>query len=407
LAIKWIFNKKAQTVDKKIPSLHFFSEEEVKKVRSFLSGFKEYQPTPLVSLDNLAKEIGVGKIWVKDESHRFGLNAFKVLGGSYAIGKYLSKKLGVDVTELSFEKLRSKEIKEKIGELIFVSATDGNHGRGVAWAANRLGQKSVIFMPKGTAQARLENIRKEGAQAEITDFSYDGAVKHANRYAEENHGVMVQDTDWEGYTEIPTWIMQGYMAIADEISEQLKAQDVEKPTHIFLQAGVGSFAAAIQGYYAAKFGAERPISVIVEPENAACVFKSALISDGKPHSIDGHLETIMAGLCCGTPNTMGWHILRNYAHLFVSCPDYVSARGIRILANPLGSDSKVVSGESGSVGLGLFSLLAQQEKYQEVLDLLKINQKSKVLFISTEGATDPVGYRRIVWDGYCPVPTDY
>ncbi|MDD4048366.1 MAG: diaminopropionate ammonia-lyase [Clostridia bacterium] len=406
MGIKWIVNGNVKQSDKTQTPLDCFSQEEIKSVRLFINYFKEYKPTPLVKLGSLAKEMGIENIWIKDESYRFGLNAFKVLGGAYAIGKYLSKKLGMDSNELSFEKLCSKEIKKKIGELVFVSATDGNHGRGVAWAANRLGQKSVIFMPKGSAKARLENIRKEGAEAEITEYNYDEAVEYAKKYAEKHNGVMVQDTDWEGYKEIPTWIMQGYAVIADEISEQLKVQGVEKPTHIFLQAGVGSFASSIQGYYSAKYGDQSPISVIVEPEGAACIFKSASINDGNPHTVKGDLDTIMAGLACGKPNTMSWDILRDYSNMYVSCPDYVAARGMRILANPLGIDFKVVSGESGAVGLGLFSILTQKEKYQDILELLKIDQNSRVLFISTEGATDPLGYRQIVWDGYHPMPVE-
>lgn len=404
--IKCIFNGKKKSSSEKLTSLEFLSHEEINKVRQFISSFKEYKPTPLHNLANLAQETGVKKIWVKDESYRFGLNAFKVLGGSYAIGKFLSKKLDIDITELSFEKLCSQEIKERIGDLVFVSATDGNHGRGVAWAANRLRQKSVIFMPKGSAQARLESIRNEGAEAFITDYNYDEAVEYAKEYAEKHNGVMVQDTAWEGYEEIPAWIMQGYATIADEISEQLKEQNVEKPTHIFLQAGVGSFAASIQGYYSSKFGKQGPISVIVEPENAACIFRSASINDGIPYSVKGDLDTIMAGLACGIPNTIGWNILRDNSNMYVSCPDYVSARGMRILANPVGTDPQVVSGESGAVGLGLFSILAEKEKYKNIVSLLNINHNSKILFISTEGATDPVGYRKIIWDGHYPMPAE-
>lgn len=400
--IKWITNKKMHNKDYKKASLEFLSAEEITGVRRFIESFKEYESTPLHSLDYLANKLGVNKIWVKDESYRFGLNAFKVLGGSYAIGKYLSKKLNKEISELSFAKLSSPELKEKIGEVVFVTATDGNHGKGVAWAANKLGQKSVIFMPKGSATARLESIRKEGAEAEITELNYDEAVKYAKEYAGQHNGVVVQDTAWEGYEEIPTWIMQGYGVIANEIEEQLKQQNVERPTHIFLQAGVGSFASSILGYFAQKFGDNGPTVVIVEPEEAACIYKSASMDDGKSHSVTGDLTTIMAGLSCGTPNTISWGILRDYAHMYVSCPDFVAARGMRILANPLEGDPRVKSGESGAVGVGLFSILAQSEKYREMCESLKIDENSKILFISTEGATDPVGYRNVVWDGAYP-----
>ncbi|MGD9156340.1 MAG: diaminopropionate ammonia-lyase [Bacillota bacterium] len=404
--IKYISNPNIKTDSSKQITLNFLSQAKIKKVRQFFNSFKEYKPTPLHSLDSLARETGVRKILVKDESYRFGLNAFKVLGGAYAIGKYLSKKLAVDLAELSFEKLCSKEMRGRIGDLKLVAATDGNHGRGVAWAARRMGQKAVIFMPKGSAQARLESIRDEGAEVAITDYNYDDVVEYAKEYAKKHHGVMIQDTAWNGYEEIPTWIMQGYAVIADEITGQLREEAIEKPTHIFLQAGVGSFAASIQGYYSCKFGGHAPVTVIVEPEKAACIFKSALVNDGLPHSVKGDLDTIMAGLACGAPNTIGWNILRDYANMYVSCPDYVSAYGMRILANPIRTDPRVISGESGAVGLGLFGILAHKAKYRNVLDLLKIDHNSIILGISTEGATDPAGYRKVVWEGCYPLPGD-
>jgi diaminopropionate ammonia-lyase len=403
LDIKYIANPNVKIDGRELTALDFLASEEINKVQQFFNGFPEYQPTPLHSLDNLARETGVRKILVKDESYRFGLNAFKVLGGVYAIGKYLSQKLGLDLAELSFSKLCSPEIRERIGDLVFVSATDGNHGRGVAWAAKRMGQQAVIFMPKGSAQARLESIAGEGAQVAITDYNYDDAVEYAKEYAQKHHGVMVQDTAWHGYEEIPAWIMQGYAVMAAEIIEQLRKEAIEKPTHIFLQAGVGSFAASIQGYFSRQFGSRGPTSVIVEPENAACIFTSALANDGRPHTVKGDLATIMAGLACGAPNSIGWNILRDYAHMYVSCPDYVAAYGMRILANPIGTDPKVISGESGAVGLGLFGVLAHQAKYRKVLDLLKIDHNAIILCISTEGATDPAGYRKVVWNGGYPL----
>lgn len=402
--ILWVINEKARDDGKNKASIEFLSQNEVKKVRAFHKTFAEYKVTPLWDLENLAGEFGVSKIWVKDESYRFGLNAFKVLGGAYAIGKYLSKRLNVDLKDVSFEKLKSKEIKEKLGEITFVTATDGNHGRGVAWAANRLGQKSVVFMPKGSSKIRLENIKKEGAKAEITDCNYDGSVRLANQYAQECNGVMVQDTAWEGYEEIPLWIMQGYATIAEEIMEQLMKTGTEIPTHIFLQAGVGSFAASILGHFASIFGKDRPITAVMEPDQAACIYKSAKINDGNPHAVTGDMNTIMAGLACGEPNTVGWNILRDYADMYFSCPDYVSAKGIRILACPLKDDPKVISGESGAVGIGLIGVLLQNKRYKEAFNLLKLGRDSRVLIISTEGDTDPVDYRRIVWEGKYPTP---
>jgi diaminopropionate ammonia-lyase len=399
LYIKFVANAGARRdYDKKV-SVGAMARDKIYKVKAFHESFPQYKTTPLHSLDNLAKVLGVKGIFVKDESYRFGLNAFKVLGGAYAIGKYLAKVLGVDIEELSFDRLRSKDIKKKLGDITFVTATDGNHGRGVAWAAHQLGQRSVVFMPKGSSKIRLQNIKNEGAEAFITEYNYDESVKLATKYAKEHDGIVVQDTAWEGYEDIPLWIMQGYGTLIHEALEQMEALGNDGPTHVFLQAGVGSFAGAVQGYLAALMGNNRPITVIVEPDQADCIYRSAKAGDGKPHAVKGDLSTIMSGLACGEPNTISWEILRDYSDMFVSCPDSVAARGVRILASPLKGDPQVVSGESGAVGIGLLSLIMEREDLKEMKDLLKLAESSTVLFISTEGDTDPMDYRRIVWDG--------
>ena len=182
------------------------SPGEAEKARRFHSGLPGYAPTPLVSLDGLAHSLGVSKIWIKDESKRFGLNAFKALGGSYAMARCLSEKLGKPLEEMSFEELCAPAARRALGDITFVTATDGNHGRGVAWAARLLGQKAVVYMPKGSAAERLENIRAQGAQAEITEYNYDDAVRLANRMAEEHGWILIQDTAWPGYEEIPAHI---------------------------------------------------------------------------------------------------------------------------------------------------------------------------------------------------------
>lgn len=397
--IKYIQNENARNLHKSKVSIDFINKEQIEKIRNFHRSFSEYKVTPLHSLSELANELGVSNIWLKDESYRFGLNAFKSLGGSYAVGKYIAKKLNMDISDLSFEMLNSKNIKEKLGDLTFVTATDGNHGRGIAWFANQIGQKSVVFMPKGSSEIRLNNIRKEGAKASITDLNYDDAVRLATKYADENNGVIIQDTAWDGYEEIPTWIMQGYVTLIDEAINQINSLDNGIPTHVFLQAGVGSFAGTVQGYLEYVFGNNRPITTIVEPNEAACIFKSVEINDQKPHAVTGFMETIMAGLNCGEPNTIGWNILRDYSDMYISCPDYVAARAMRILANPLKGDPTVVSGESGAVGLGILSLILEEDGLKEIAEKLNINKDSKILVISTEGDTDPENYKRIVWDG--------
>lgn len=401
--LKWVHNTKSRDVNYTKEKLVGFEEKEMKEVYDFHKSLPGYKATPLVELDDLAKYYGVQKLWLKDESKRFGLNAFKVLGGSYAIGKYLSQKLGRDMSELPFNVLISDEVKKQLGDVTFVTATDGNHGRGVAWVANKLRQKSVVYMPKGSAKMRFDAIAREGADVSITDLNYDDAVRLANKGAEEHGWIMVQDTAWDGYEEIPLWIMQGYSTIINEIVEQLEAAKEEKPTHVFLQAGVGSFAGAVQGYLAHLYGDDRPITIICEPHGANCIYKSMEANDGKPHNVTGDLTTIMAGLACGEPNTISWKILRDNADFSVSCDDSIAARGMRVLSSPLGNDHRVISGESGAVGLGLFTVLSEKkEEYAELMKALKIDENSRILCISTEGDTDVEGYKNVVWNGSHP-----
>lgn len=401
--LKWIQNDRSRDKEYSKEKLIGFEPQEMKEVYDFHKSLPGYKATPLVELSNLAKYYGVKKLWLKDESKRFGLNAFKVLGGSYAIGKYLSKKLGKDMSELPFNVLISDEVKKQLGDVTFVTATDGNHGRGVAWVANKLRQKSVVYMPKGSAQMRFDAIAREGADVSITDLNYDDAVRLANKGAQEHGWIMVQDTAWDGYEEIPLWIMQGYSTIINEIIEQLETAKEEKPTHVFLQAGVGSFAGAVQGYLAQLYGEDRPITIICEPHGANCIYKSMVANDGKPHNVTGDLTTIMAGLACGEPNTISWKILRDNSDFSVSCDDEIAARGMRVLSSPLGDDKRVISGESGAVGLGLFTILSEKkEEYAQLMKALKIDENSRILCISTEGDTDIEGYKNVVWNGAYP-----
>ncbi|WP_026889523.1 diaminopropionate ammonia-lyase [Clostridium beijerinckii] len=380
-------------------SVKFLNKEQVSKAKKFHESFLEYDETPLIDLKELAEKIGLGGIYLKDESYRFGLNAFKVLGGSFAMGKYLSEKLGEDIDDLPYEKMTCKEVKDKLGDITFVTATDGNHGRGVAWTANRLKQKSVVFMPKGSSIKRLNNIKAEGAEASITELNYDDAVRLANKYAEEHNGVIIQDTAWKGYEKIPAWIMQGYGTMALEASEQLKALNVLKPTHIFVQAGVGSLAGAVQGFFASQYGDDCPKTVVVESNLADCYYKSAIANDGEARSVGGDMQTIMAGLACGEVNTIGFTILKNYSKAFISCPDWVAAKGMRILGNPLKGDTGVISGESGAVTTGALYEIMTNDEYKDLKEALELDENSKVLLFSTEGDTDPEKYREIVWDG--------
>lgn len=402
--IKWTSNQyKSESA---VQCIAEFNTAEIAKAMDFHRSFAGYRPTPLRKLKGLSKTFGLSEFYVKDESYRFGLNAFKVLGGSYAIGRYLAHRLGMDISELSFEKLNSPDIRKQLGEVTFVTATDGNHGRGVAWAAAHLGQKSVVYMPKGSAEERLKNIQREGAEASITDMNYDDAVRFAAAKAKEHGWVVIQDTAWEGYTDIPLWIMQGYATMAIEACQQLAGYQAQAPTHVFLQAGVGSLAAAVQAVMVNVYPDAPPKVVIVEPNAADCIYKSFAANDGQPRFVGGDMSTIMAGLACGEPNIIGWEILRNYSEMGISCPDWVAARGMRILGNPIGDDVRVISGESGAVTTGLVSLLMTNPALFEVRKKLDLNESSRVLVFSTEGDTDPQKYRSIVWDGECPSQLD-
>ena len=395
--ILWVKNTMPKTEDKYLQTM---SLEEVKKARSFHESFPQYSKTPLVNLQEMAKYLKVGAIFVKDESYRFGLNAFKVLGGSYAMARYIAKQLGKDVSELPYNVLTSDELRKEFGQATFFTATDGNHGRGVAWAANKLKQKAVVFMPKGSTITRLENIKKENATATIEEVNYDECVRMAAAAAAKTpNGVVVQDTAWDGYEEIPTWIMEGYGTMAMEADEQMKEYKKNRPTHIFIQAGVGSLAGAVQGYFANRFKENPPKVIVVEAEVAACLYKGAMAKDGDLRIVDGDMQTIMAGLACGEPNTISWDILKNHVETFVSCPDWVAAKGMRMSAAPLKGDIPIISGESGAVPLGLLACIMTMDEYKDLREALELDENSKILLFSTEGDTDPDRYKAIVWEG--------
>ena len=380
-------------------STDWFSLEQAQTVRRFHQSFPEYSVTPLVELKSLAEELGVSNIFVKDESYRFGLNAFKVLGGSYAIAREIGIRMGISEEELTLARLLQPDVQGQLGQLRFVTATDGNHGRGVAWTAKRLGHRAVVFMPKGTAAERLENILRLGAEASITDCNYDDSVRLARQYAAEHEGIVVQDTSWEGYHNVPLHIMQGYTTMGAEIVEQLAAYGDQAPTHVFLQAGVGAMAGAMAGFIADYYKEARPVITIVEPTKADCLYRTALANDGKLHIVDGALDSIMAGLCCGEPCSIGWQQLAAYADNFVAMPDKAAALGMRVLGNPVGNDAAVVSGESGAAGLGLAVAALRERDLAQLKGSLQLDAESVILCISTEGATDVANYRRIMWEG--------
>ena len=395
--IKWAVNEMPETDDR---HLSIMALDEIKKARTFHESFPQYSKTPLASLDQMAGYLGLDSIYVKDESYRFGLNAFKVLGGSFSMARYIAKETGKKVEALPYNVLTSEALKKEFGQATFFTATDGNHGRGVAWAANKLGQKAVVFMPKGSTQTRLRNILAENAQATIEEVNYDECVRMAAAAAKETpHGVVVQDTAWDGYEEIPSWIMQGYGTMAMEADEQLSEDGCGRPTHVFIQAGVGSLAGAVQGYFANRYPENPPKVIVVEAESAACLYKGAAKKDGSIQIVDGDMPTIMAGLACGEPNTLSWDILKNHVDTFTACPDWVARKGMRMLSAPLKGDPQVISGESGAAPFGLLASLMTMEEYKDLREHLELDRDSKVLLFSTEGDTDPDRYKQIVWEG--------
>lgn len=380
--------------------MDLMSDTEVKKAGEFHQSFKEYDVTPLTSLEKMAEYLGLKSVFIKDESYRFGLNAFKVLGGSFAIAKYIAAYLKKDVSDLPYDVLTSEELKKSLPEFTFFTATDGNHGRGVAWSANRLQQKCVVYMPKGTTQNRLQHILDENAKATIEEVNYDECVRMAAKSATEvSHGVVIQDTAWEGYEEIPSWIMQGYGTMALEAARQLKEQGCEKPTHIIVQAGVGSLAGAVAGYFCNLYKENPPKIIVVEAKEAACLYEGAVAGDGKPRIVDGDMPTIMAGLACGEPNTISWEILKNHVTAFASCPDWVAVKGMRMLGAPIKGDKPITSGESGAAPFGFLVSVMIMDEYVNFREELGLNQDSRVLVFSTEGDTDPDRYKNIVWEG--------
>jgi diaminopropionate ammonia-lyase len=377
-----------------------------RQIRSFHRQLPGYRMSPLKGLSNLAAKLGLGGIWVKDESARLDLQSFKVLGGSYAIYKLIQKRLGLEGQELSFSDLTNGTIREKLGDITFAAATDGNHGRGVAWSAAQMGFRSVIYVHKLTSQGRIQAIENSGARVVVVDGNYDDAVRQVYQDAQRNGWEIVSDTSWEGYEDIPKWVMQGYTTMLSEAQEQLAAQGLSQPTHIFVQAGVGSLAAATIGFYHNLFG-DNIQTCVIEPTKAACLYRSALAEDGLPHAVEGDLDTIMAGLACGEPNPIAWEILKDRSDYFAICPDFVAAMGMRVYGIPLRGDPPVISGESGAVTLGALMYIMQHSGAREFREQLGLGFDSQVLLINSEGNTSPDDFRYVVWEGGIPVPEEY
>lgn len=349
----------------------------------FHSGMEGYQPTPLHSLPSLPLPGHLQRLWLKDESDRLGLPSFKILGASWAIYRALCEQFKVPVgKELTPEVLRQKLTSSP--SFVLTSATDGNHGRAVAHAARLLGVPARIFMPAGSSEHRVRAIEREGVPV-LVGGTYDDAVAEAARAAEKG-GLLIQDTAFEGYEKIPAWIVEGYATLLCEVDETLRLLGEKGPTHVFVQMGVGSLAEAVVRHYRAEGRETRPKIIGVEPEGAACIFES--MKKGKVVTLEGEQHSIMAGLNCGTMSLSAFPILGRGIDCFVTVDDERAKEAMVLLA-----DQGIISGETGSAGLGgLIEVLSRND----LTKALGISSSSRVLLISTEGATDPVSYKAIM-----------
>lgn len=346
------------------------NREAFEAARREIASWEGYAPTPLVSLDDVAKAAGVGKVFYKDERGRFGLGSFKALGGAYAVLRQV------------------RNAGRPAGEIVVTCATDGNHGRSVAWGAKRFGCRCVIYIHETVSQGRADAIARYGAEVRRVPGNYDDAVRQAARDAEAQGWIVVSDTSYPGYTDIPRDVMQGYAIMADEALAQWPG---ETPTHVFIQAGVGGLAAAVCGHLWEMLGAKRPRIVVVEPDRAACLFESA--AQGRPANIHGALDTIMAGLACGETSLLAWKILEEGASDFLTVTDDAAAACMRLLADGKNGDPRVVAGESAVAGLaGLLGALARPA----LAKALGLDASSRVLLFGSEGDTDPALYQQIV-----------
>jgi diaminopropionate ammonia-lyase len=333
-----------------------------------------YGPTPLVPLPALAGALGIGELWVKDEGARFGLGAFKGLGVSYAVPRLLAARRPTTLA----------------------AATAGNHGRGVAWTARMLGLRAVIFVPGHTVPARVEALRREGAEVRVVEGTYDDALRRAAEESAAHGWQVVSDTAYPGYTEIPGWIMLGYTTLFAEATAQLAAQGRPDPDVVLLQAGVGGLAWAGTAFYARRAGAQRPRLVVVEPLEADGLLASITAPGGAMRQTSGRLETIMAGLNAGTPSLVAWPLLRAAVDGFLAVDDGYAEAAMRALHAEDGKDPRVVAGESGAGGVAGLLAFCGEASLAGARHGLGLGPEARVLAVISEGATDPESYRRIV-----------
>lgn len=346
-----------------------------------------YAPTPLRANVAAASELGLGEVLVKDESGRFGIQSFKGLGPSYAVYALLRRRwrelTGDDLPPAAYH---DPAVRALLGTWTFCAATDGNHGRAVAWTARMLGQKAVIFLPDDTAPARIAHIEAEGAEARVLAGTFDDCVAACDAAAREHGWQVIADTAYPGFMEIPGFISAGYATLFAEIAEQL-----DGPVDVMLlPAGVGGLAAAGAAHCVLRHGPGRPRLVVVEPERSACFLESVLAGDGAPHAAAGDQRSLMAGLNCGVPSLLAWPVVRDTADVLLSVGDEWVAPAMRLHRR-----GGVESGESGAAGLAGLMALMRDPALAPARDALDLGPDSRVLLLNTEGSTDPANYRRV------------
>jgi len=348
-----------------------------------------YSPTPLVALPGLARAAGLEALWYKDEGGRFGLGSFKALGGAYAVSSLLADELESrhGIAGATAEALRGGRYRDLTAAITVASATDGNHGRSVAWGARQFGCGCVIYIHAEVSAGREAALRDQGAEVVRVDGNYDASVARCAADAAENGWFVVSDTSWEGYRDIPGRVMAGYSVLVSEAIEQLGGQ---RPSHVFVQGGVGGIAATVLEVLWQAWDEDRPRFVVVEPELAACLYASAVA--GRPQAVEVEEETLMAGLSCGEISLLAWDSLGTGADDFMTIPEDLVAPAMRLLADGPDGDRPLVAGESAVAGLA--GLLAARRN-PALAAALGLDEHSRVMVFGTEGATDPVIYEEL------------
>jgi len=359
------------------------------QAQAVITAWAGYHVTPLHALPELAAQAGLAALHYKDEGSRFGLGSFKALGGAYAVARLLcrvlSERLGRSIhpTEL----LDDAALRSACADITVTCATDGNHGRSVAWGAQMMGCRCVIYIHASVSAGRKQAIEQYGAQVRRTAGNYDDSVQQADREARAQDWYVISDTSYPGYMDIPRDVMQGYQLMVHEAVNAL----AQWPTHVFVQAGVGGFAAAVCAYFWERSSSQRPVMVVVEPERADCLMQSARA--GAVVAVKGELDTLMAGLACGEVSLLAWDILATGANVFCTIADQAAVDAMRRLASPSGADPVIVAGESAVAGLAAALLLAQDPDARAAVGL---GPDSRVLLFGSEGDTDPALYQQLV-----------